>query len=143
FLMPLWGWYARQVGVRRVLVGGYMAAGLVTLAAAAMSAQPWAAAGLFVLAAICMVTTDAVGNMPFMLAVRPSERAEMTTVYSTYRDMGEIVPPGVFSLFLLVFQLPIVFVVTGLATFAMGQACRRMHPRFGLARPKQALPLRA
>jgi MFS family permease len=143
FLMPLWGWYARRVGVRRVLVGGYMAAGLVTLAAAAVSPEPWLAAGLFVMAAICMVTTDAVGNMPFMLAVRPSERAEMTTVYATYRDMGEIVPPGVFSVFLLVFPLPVVFVVTGLATFAMGHACRRMHPRFGLARAKQALPLRA
>lgn len=143
FLMPLWGWYARRVGVRRVLVGGYMAAGLVTLVAAAVSTQPWVAAGLFVMAAICMVTTDAVGNMPFMLAVRPSERAEMTTVYATYRDMGEIVPPGLFSLLLLVFNLPIVFVVTGLATVAMGHVCKRMHPRFGLARQKQGLAVQA
>jgi len=143
FLMPLWGWYARAVGMRRVLVGGYLAAGLVTLLVGAVSGQPWLAAGLIVVAALFMVTIDAVGNMPFMLAVRSRERAEMTTVYSTYRDTGEIVPPGVFSLLLLVFQLPIVFVVTGLATAAMGCYCRRMHPRFGLARARQGATARA
>jgi MFS family permease len=143
FLMPLWGWYARAVGVRRVLVTGYMAAGVLTLVVAVVSGEPWLAAGLLIVAALFMVTIDAVGNMPFMLAVRPRERAEMTTVYATYRDMGEILPPGLFALLLLVFNLPIVFVVTGLATVAMSHVCRRMHPRFGLTRQKQGLAVRA
>jgi MFS family permease len=143
FLMPLWGWYARAVGVRRVLVTGYMVAGVLTLVVAVVSGEPWLAAGVLVVAALFMVTIDAVGNMPFMLAVRPRERAEMTTVYATYRDMGEILPPGLFSLLLLVFNLPIVFVVTGLATVAMGHVCKRMHPRFGLTRQKQGLAVRA
>ncbi len=143
FLMPLFGWYARTVGVRRVLVTGYMAAGVLTLLVAVVSGEPWLAAGLLVLAAFFMITIDAIGNMPFMLAVRPRERAEMTTVYATYRDMGEIVTPGVFSLFLLVFTLPVVFFVTGLATVAMSHVCRRMHPRFGLTRQKQGLAVRA
>ena len=143
FLMPLWGWYARAVGVRRVLVTGYMVAGVLTLVVAVVSGEPWLAAGLLIVAALFMVTIDAVGNMPFMLAVRPRERAEMTTVYATYRDMGEILPPGLFALLLLVFNLPIVFVVTGLATAAMSHVCRRMHPRFGLTRQKQGLAVRA
>ena len=142
FLMPLWGWYARAVGMRRVLVGGYLAAGLVTLLVATVSSQPWLAAALLVVAALFMVTIDAVGNMPFMLAVRPRERAEMTTVYATYRDMGEIVPPGLFSLLLQSFTLPVVFVVTGLATVLMGHYCRRMHPRFGLTRTRQGVAVR-
>jgi MFS family permease len=143
FLMPLWGRYARAVGVRRVLVTGYMVAGVLTLVVAVVSGEPWLAAGLLIVAALFMVTIDAVGNMPFMLAVRPRERAEMTTVYATYRDMGEILPPGLFALLLLVFTLPIVFVVTGLATVAMSHVCRRMHPRFGLTRQKQGLAVRA
>ncbi len=143
FLMPLWGRYARAVGVRRVLVTGYMVAGVLTLVVAVVSGEPWLAAGLLIVAALFMVTIDAVGNMPFMLAVRPRERAEMTTVYATYRDMGEILPPGLFALLLLVFNLPIVFVVTGLATVAMSHVCRRMHPRFGLTRQKQGLAVRA
>ena len=57
--------------------------------------------------------------------------------------MGEILPPGLFALLLLVFNLPIVFVVTGLATVAMSHVCRRMHPRFGLTRQKQGLAVRA
>lgn len=142
FLMPLWGWYARAVGMRRVLVGGYLAAGLVTLLVATVSSQPWLAAALLVVSALFMVTIDAVGNMPFMLAVRPRERAEMTTVYATYRDMGEIVPPGLFSLLLQSFTLPVVFVVTGLATVLMGHYCRRMHPRFGLTRTRQGVAVR-
>jgi MFS family permease len=143
FLMPLWGRYARAVGVRRVLVTGYMVAGVLTLVVAVVSGEPWLAAGLLIVAALFMVTIDAVGNIPFMLAVRPRERAEMTTVYATYRDMGEILPPGLFALLLLVFNLPIVFVVTGLATVAMSHVCRRMHPRFGLTRQKQGLAVRA
>ena len=143
FLMPLWGWYARAVGVRRVLVTGYMVAGVLTLVVAVVSGEPWLAAGLLIVAALFMVTIDAVGNIPFMLAVRPRERAEMTTVYATYRDMGEILPPGLFALLLLVFTLPIVFVGTGLMTLAMSHVCRRMHPRFGLARQKQGLAVRA
>jgi hypothetical protein len=129
--------------VRRVLVTGYMATGALTLLVAVVSGEPWLAAGVLVLAAFFMITIDAIGSMPFMLAVSPRERAEMTTVYATYRDMGEIVTPGVFSLFLLVFTLPIVFVVTGLVTVAMGHACKRMHPRFGLTRQKQGLAARA
>lgn len=51
--------------------------------------------------------------------------------------------PGVFCLFLLVFNLPIVFTVTGLTTLAMGHVCKRMHPRFGLTRQKLGLAVRA
>ena len=105
------------------------------------SGEPWLTVGLLLVAALSMVTLDAVGNAPFLAAVRRSERSEMTPVYATYRDIAEIVPPGVFALLLMVFELPAVFVVGGLAMLFAGQLCRRMHPRLGRSRrPRPAMP---
>ena len=141
FLMPAWSWCVRTFGMRRLLVVGFSATGLLTLLVAVASAEPWLTVGLLLVAALCMMTLDAVGNAPFLAAVRPGERSEMTPVYATYRDIAEIVPPGVFALLLMVFELPAVFVVGGLAMLCAGQLCRRMHPRLGRSRrPRPAMP---
>src|SRR3546814_13025872 len=76
-----------------------------------------------------MSAIDAGGNMLFLFSVRRHERAEMTTVYSTYRDVADIVPPGLFSVLLRVFELPAVFVVGGAVTFALALLARRVHTR--------------
>ena len=76
---------------------------------AAFMGWPWVAVGLLVAGAALMATLDAVGNMTFMLAVHPTERPAMTSVYSTYRDVGEITVPGVFSVILRQFDLAAVF----------------------------------
>ena len=81
-----------------------------------------------------MSAIDAGGNMLFLFAVRRHERAEMTTVYSTYRDVADIVPPGVFSILLRVFELPAVFVVGGAVTLGLALLARRIHPRLGRER---------
>ena len=57
-----------------------------------------------------MISLDAVANLPFMLLVRRGERTEMTTVYSTYRDFGEICTPALFTVLLTFAALPVVFV---------------------------------
>lgn len=134
FLMPVWGWCARRFGLRRLLMVGFGAAGLATSLVALLAGTPWLAAALLVLAALAMVSLDAVGNVPFMLAVRTRERAEMTSVYSTYRDVAELVPPGAFALLLKVFALPAVFLAGGLTMLAMSYLCRFMHPRLGRLR---------
>src|SRR3546814_12740530 len=85
-----------------------------------------------------MSAIDAGGNMLFLFSVRRHERAEMTTVYSTYRDVADIVPPGLFSVLLRVFELPAVFVVGGAVTFALALLTRRIHPRLG----REARPVR-
>jgi MFS family permease len=141
FLMPAWSWCVRTFGMWRLLMVGFSATGILTLLVAAASGEPWLAAGLLLAAALSMVSLDAIGNAPFLMAVRPAERSEMTPVYATYRDVAEIMPPGVFALLLMVFPLPAVFVVGGLATLAAGQFCRSMHPRLGRSRrPPQPAP---
>ncbi len=131
FSMPLWGWCVRRYGLRRLSLAGFATAGLITCAVALFADWPWVAAVLLVLAALAMVSLDAVGNVPFMLAVRARERPAMTSVYSTYRDVADLVPPGVFSLVLNVFALPAVFATGGIAMLAMALVSRQFHPRLG------------
>ena len=131
YLMPLWKNYLQVFGLRRVLTNGFLGTGLATALVAGFMDWPWLAAGLLIFGALFMVTMDAVGNMTFMLAVHPTERPAMTSVYSTYRDVGEITVPGVFSLVLRQFDLAAVFLLSGVMMASMAMLCRSIHPRLG------------
>ena len=55
----------------------------------------------------------------------------MTAVYSTYRDAGELLPQAVFSVLLRAFELPAVFVASGLGLLAFGGLSLGIHRRLG------------
>jgi MFS family permease len=135
FLLPLFGRCVRRYGIRPVMVAGFGASGALTLLFAVATPLPWLALALVLAATLAMVSLDAVSNVPFMLAVRRHERAEMTAVYSTYRDIGEISAPGVFALLLKFFALPVVFAVTGATMIGLAALSKRVHPRLGRSRP--------
>lgn len=109
----VWGWVGRRWGLRRLLVGGYLAAGLITLGLAPAADLPWLGAALLIVSALAAGAIDGAGNTPFLRAVHPLERPEMTTVFVTYRDAAHMVPPGVYTLLLAVAPLSSVFVVAG------------------------------
>ena len=69
---------------------------------------------------------DAVGNIPFLRAVRARERAEMTTVFRTYIDLSELLPSALFAVLLSFFGLESVFATTGLAMLAIGLIARHL-----------------
>ncbi len=129
FIVPLWGWLGRRYGLRRLLVAAFAASGLVTVAVALTGGLPWLAALGLVAAAITTGAIDGAGNVPFLRAVHPMERAEMTTVFATYRDVAQLVPPGVFALVLKAFHLPAVFVASGLAMLAVACFARYLPRR--------------
>lgn len=131
FLTPLSGRLVRREGIRRVFMVGFLVAAVSTVLVAVFGGHPWIGVALIICAALGMSAIDAGGNILFLFAVRRHERAEMTTVYSTYRDVADIVPPGIFSILLRVFELPAVFVVGGLVTFGLSLLARRIHPRIG------------
>jgi len=141
FFLPLFGIAVRRFGVRRVMVAGFAASGVLTLFFALATPLPWLALVLVLCATIAMVSLDAVSNIPFMLAVRRHERAEMTAVYSTYRDIGEIAAPGFFAIVLKFFALPVVFVVTGAAMVGLASLSRRIHPRLGQVASRRVEPI--
>ena len=71
---------------------------------------------------------------PAWTVIRARLRPEMTTVYSTYRDIADITPPGVFSILLRVFELQAVFAVAGGVALGLTVLSTKIHPR--LAREK-------
>ena len=127
--VPLWGWLGRRYGLRRLLLVGYAAAGVLTLAAALSTALPPLGAVMLVLAALGAETLDGAGNLLFLRAVHPYERAEMTTVFVSYRDLAQLAPPAAFSVLLSLFRLPSVFVAGGLMMLALATQARHIPRR--------------
>lgn len=119
FLTPLWGWMARRFGMRPTLVVGYGATAGLTAAVAAMAGAPLPGASLLVGAALAASVIDGVGNSPFLRAVRPLERAEMTTAFNTFRHVAQIATPGLFVVLLQTFDLAAVFLAGGAIMAAM------------------------
>jgi MFS family permease len=129
WLVPLWGWAGRRYGLRRLLMAGYAATGVLSVCAALAFHIPWLGAVMILLAAFGTETIDGAGNLLFLRAVHPHERPEMTTVFASYRDMAQLGPPVVFSLLLSVFSLPSVFVAGGVIMLASAAVARHIPRR--------------
>jgi MFS transporter, ACDE family, multidrug resistance protein len=129
FFARFWGMVGRRWGLRRLLIGGYAATGAVTIAVGIVAGLPWACAALLVASAMGAGIIDGAGNTPFLRAVHPYERPEMTTVFITYRDASQFTPPGIFSALLKVFDLPAVFFVLGGSMFVMAGLARYLPKR--------------
>ncbi len=124
FVTPLLAWFGRRFGLRRVFIACFAVSGVATVGTGLLFAHHWWAAGLQLVAALCAVTLDSVGYIPFMRAVRARERPEMTMIFSTYRDMAGLLPTALFALLLSFFDLSAVFLATGLALFGFAVLAR-------------------
>ncbi len=101
------GRLAARLSLRRVLGGAFLAAaGLVGLVAVLSAVNPAAAAVVMVAAAFFIALVDGLGPVPFLRAVRTHERARMATVYRTYLDASELLPPLVYSALLPLLGFP-------------------------------------
>ncbi|MEX2648419.1 MAG: MFS transporter [Alphaproteobacteria bacterium] len=122
------GWLARRIGVRAVVTWGFVAVGACTLLVLPLYDAWMLGAAVLVLGAVAITACDSVANVAFFRAARKRERPEMTMVYSTFGDIAGLVAMGVFAGLLSVFDLWIVYAVTGLAMFAFA-ALARLLPR--------------
>jgi ACDE family multidrug resistance protein len=131
--VTMWGNLAERKGIRFILAIGYGAAGIATLLAATFMhgplADPLVGLGLLVVAAGIATIIDAAGNVPFLRAVHPYERAEMTSVFMTFRHVNSLLTPGIFALLLSFFPLVVVFVAGGISFICMTVLSRFLHPR--------------
>ena len=80
-----------------------------------LAGTPWAGAAVLILAAVCASAIDGGGNVHFLRAVHPFERNEMTAVFTTYRHIGQLGVPALYSAILQVLQLPVVFIASGVS----------------------------
>jgi len=136
FAAPVMLRAVRRMSVRWSVRLGFGVAGLLFLASALAAPWPWGTVGLMMTAAVFLVFLDVVGGLPFLMAVKPSERTEMSAVYSSFRDVSGILTPGAAWLVLLVAPLPGVFAAAGLGLAAAWAISDRLHPRLGSMRPE-------
>ncbi len=124
FLAGIWGAIGRKYGMRSILMMGYALAGVITISIAFLQDWPTLVLVLVVMSAFAASLVDGAGNIPFLRAVHPYERAEMTSVFVTYRHTAQLLTPGVFALVLGVFALPAVFVAGGTCFIGMALLTR-------------------
>jgi hypothetical protein len=84
---------------------------------------------LLCLAAFSATVIDGAGNVPFLRAVHHYERAAMTSVFMTFRQVGSLVIPGILAVVLWVLPLWGVFTVGGLLTIGMAGLSRYLPRR--------------
>ena len=94
---------------------------------------PRLAVAVLVLATLFLVLLDVAANLPFMMAVKPSERTEMSSVYSSFRDASGILSPGIAWLVLLVSPVGGVFAACGLGLIGAWAVAAKLHPQLGMA----------
>jgi MFS transporter, ACDE family, multidrug resistance protein len=124
-----WGKVAERHGIRFVMFLGYGLAGILSLVAATMMGLPAIGVTLLVLAAGAATIIDAAGNVPFLRAVHPYERSEMTSVFMTFRHVTNLATPAIFAVLLTTFPLTSVFVTGGVAFLGMATLSRFIHRR--------------
>ncbi|MDN5788719.1 MFS transporter [Pseudorhodobacter sp.] len=135
FSTPLMLRAVNRLTVRRSVRGAFALCGIAFLLSAFAFGLPWFSVAFMMCGSVMLVVLDVVGGLPFLMAVKPSERTEMAAIYSSFRDVSGIVTPGTAWLVLLVAPLPGVFAMAGLAMGACVLIAGKLHPRLGSSRP--------
>jgi len=130
-LVRVYGRIGREIGIRNLLCVGYGLTGVCSLLAAVAAAvgAPLLCMALLWLAAFSATIIDGAGNVPFLRAVHHYERAEMTSVFMTFRQVGSIAVPGILAVVLWVLPLWGVFAVGGLIAVGMAKLSRYLPKR--------------
>lgn len=132
FFAPLMlGWMQRN-SVRHAVRTGFLVSGLCFILSAIVSPWPWATVVLVFLGACFLVLLDICGGLPFMMSVKPSQRTEMSAVYSTFRDVSGIVGPAIAWLVLQFSPVAGVFAAAGLALVGAWAVAGKLHPQLGV-----------
>lgn len=134
FLTPLMLRFVQSSSIRTAVRFGFFASGGLFILAGVGQWLPWGAVAALMAASFCLILLDVCGGLPFLMAVKPSERTEMSAVYSSFRDVSGILTPGVAWLVLLIAPLPGVFMACGAGLWLAWGIAGSLHPRLGRAR---------
>jgi MFS transporter, ACDE family, multidrug resistance protein len=135
FTSPLMLRQVRRYSVRLSLRVAFAHCAVLFIAATALSPWPWLVVICLMVGAVGLVLLDVIGGLPFMMAVKPSERTEMAAVYSSFRDVSSVFTPGVAYLLLLVAPLAGIFAASGIGMAIGWTIAGQLHKRLGANRP--------
>jgi MFS family permease len=125
-----WGRLGERWGVRPVTALCFLLMGASLIATgAAGEAWPLVAGGILIVGSIFASGLDALAAVPFYRAVRPRERPQMTSVYRTFLDIGELLPNLIYGVLLGFFGLGSVFVALGIFALIVCVASWRYVPK--------------
>lgn len=125
--------------IRKAIMVGFGGSGLMFLLSSVDFAGTSFVIFFLVVATLFLILLDLSAGLPFLMAVRASERTEMSAVYSTFRDVSGVLTPGVASVLLIFAPLQIMFTVTALSFFGCSYLATKLHPRLG---SKEINPIR-
>lgn len=111
FVTPFMLRWMQKHSIRKTVQAGFFVSGLLFGAASLASGYPWLTVISLMAASFFLILLDVSAGLPFLLAVKPSERTEMSAVYASYRDVSGIITPGVAWLVLLAAPIAGVFAV--------------------------------
>ena len=132
FLAPLMLRWMLRHSVRSAVRVGFLLSAICFMLATLFSPWPWVTVALLVLGSYFLVLLDICGGLPFMMSVKPSERTEMSAVYSSFRDVSGIVTPALVWVVLQFSPVAGVFAAVGLALLAAWALAGRLHPQLGV-----------
>ena len=97
FFSPLVKKLADRIGTRQVIIASLVLTGASMLVLAAIGEAKPIGIAFWIVGAIGGAALDVLGNIPFMRSVKPRERVEMTTVFSTWREGSELLTPAIIA----------------------------------------------
>lgn len=134
FVTPFMLRFVQRSSVRKAVRTGFLVSGALFLLAGIPFGNPLIAVMCLMLGSFFLILLDVCAGLPFLLAVKPSERTEMSAIYSSFRDVSGILTPGIAWLVLLVAPLSGVFVAGGAGLLSAWHLANKLHPRLGQAR---------
>lgn len=133
FATPLMLRWMQRYSVRTAVRTGFLGAAICFFfgTVVALYGLPWAAVAVVGVGTFFLLLLDVSGSLPFLMAVKPSERTEMAAVYSSFRDVAGIFTPGLAWIVLLGAPLPWLFAAMGGALLGCWGLAGSLHPRLG------------
>ncbi|MCG6901427.1 MAG: MFS transporter [Rhodobacter sp.] len=134
FLTPFMLRWMQKRSVRRAVRTGFLASAVLFTGASLAAVLPLLTVALLMAGSFFLILLDVSAGLPFLMAVKPAQRTEMSAVYSSYRDVSSIATPGVAWLVLLVGPVSSIFAVGGAALLGAWAIAGSLHPRLGQKR---------
>lgn len=134
FLSPLMLRWMQARSVRYSVRTGFFVVSILFVCASFSASVPVIAIAFLFVGSLFLILLDICAGLPFLMAVKPSERTEMSAIYSSYRDVSGILTPGVAWMVLLVAPIAGVFAAAGTASLLAWLVAGRLHPRLGQSR---------
>lgn len=120
---------ADRFTTRRVITAGLVIAGIAQISLGILGEPAPLGVALWCFGALGGICLDVLGNIPFMKMVKPYERTDMTMVFSTWREMSELVTPLSITLITLLFPFWVFYIVLGLVLLTASVAATQLPRR--------------